>query len=86
MLLFIQKKSKNMTYNCLFVITLNVTNDANDLTRKNSKLWGGPVSLHKTTPGDVATSCSLPDMAYVVSLLYVEGNLIAITLDLTLQN
>jgi hypothetical protein len=75
-----------MTFNCLFVITSNVANNTNDLTRKDSELWVGPVSLHKITPRDVDTSGSLPDMAYVVSLLYVEGNLMAITVDLTLQN
>jgi hypothetical protein len=70
-----------MIFNCLLVIILNVANYANDRTRTDSKLWGGPVSLHKTTSGDVAT-----DVAYVVSLLYVEGNLMVITVELTLQN
>jgi hypothetical protein len=54
------------------VITFNV---ANDRTRRDSKFWGGPVSLHKTTSEDVATTRPLPDVAYVVSLLYVEGGL-----------
>jgi hypothetical protein len=62
-----------MTFNCSLVITLNVSNDANDHTRRDSKIWGGPVSLLKTTSGVVATSRSLPDVTYVASLFYVEG-------------